>query len=474
MAEAVETKPVSLGIREKHEMIKNVISYVLELGGYVIVHDNGMISMANTPSDPILLSSKKGQSGNPLVVYDVNPSIQNGLIINPFVEPIGSKSIERIWFNSQTNKTHTNVFARILEYLVENAVKAATGVEITNEYIVHALSGIVNNADNKTSAEFARIIKQLPEYDGGLDDDVLKECMLITDQPSPANFLSITIRQQDKLSYIRTFFQDEEGEFKKNFGNKIRKKTWTLIESIFKEIYGVSELDKPFYIESTDSIRCPGFVTYLRVLIKSWNRFIPYLQFLYSEAEADDMIAKIMYLENSIPHLDALANISGWARGTPTGELTLSDGSMPDGMDPNNSPEPIVRQTPMAPVAPMPREHAPVYAEAPKYEPAAVEEQPKPTNSPYSTRSIYDLENDSRRDRRDDRDRYRREDSDRDRRDYDDRYYRRDRDDRNYDRYDRYDRYDNRRREYSRDRYDTRRRSYDRDRDDYNPGRRVI
>ena len=438
--------PAVLTVKQKQEMAMLIVKNLLELGGHVRVNEDGIVSFANTPNDPINLILKNDKTPHPLVAYNVNNSVPNAAIINPFMESIGEDPTIKVWFQNLTNKVHTTVFSRILEFLVESAAKAANNVEITNEYVIHVLSGIVGSADHRTSAEFAKLVKEMPEFDGGIDEKVVAECNLITENPKPLDFVSICVQKNERRAFLKTFLQDDEAIFKKKFGSRIRKKTWALIEAVFAEIYCTNNFSKPIIDVTVEDRTCPSFVAYLSVLIQSWNRFIPYLQFIYDDAAAEQMIQQIVYLESCMPYLSAIADVTTWARNNYEGTVQLNNGQTDPTMDPSNSvavaPAPV---KPKPAVNVQPRLLPPTEAEViqPKARNHSVETEETPAGPPpgriYVPRDpIDDLEAERARRREENRMRdeeFRREFDDRDRRrdPRDDDRDRRYRDDRRYD-----------------------------------------
>ena len=396
--------PAVLTVKQKQEMAMMIVKNLLELGGHVRVNEDGIVSFANTPNDPINLILKNDKTPHPLVAYNVNNSVPNAAIINPFMESIGEDPTIKVWFQNLTNKVHTTVFSRILEFLVESAAKAANNVEITNEYVIHVLSGIVGSADQKTSAEFAKLVKEMPEFDGGIDENVIAECSLITENPKPLDFVSICVQKNERRAFLKTFLQDDEAIFKKKFGSRIRKKTWALIEAVFAEIYCTTNFSKPIIDVTVEDRTCPSFVAYINVLIQSWNRFIPYLQFIYDDAAAELMIQQIVYLESCMPYLSAIADVTTWARNNYEGTVQLNNGQADPTMDPSNSVSAAVPTKPKPAVNIQPRLLPPTETEVvqPKERNHSVETEEAPAGPPpgriYVPRDpIDDLEADRAR-----------------------------------------------------------------------------
>lgn len=315
MSEEQVTKPASENsVREKHELIANVIANMIELGDYLKVNPDGTISYLTKPDVPILYKQNGSDQPQPLINYTTK-KVQKSIMVNPFVETIGTDSMEKVWLFHTTNIIHTSIFSRILEYLFENVVKAGKGEQLDHPSLMHVLSGVANYADVKTEAEFAKLVKALPEYEGELDDKMIRECGLVTNHPKPKDFISITRNKAKKASWITVFLADDESQLKKRLGSKVRVKTWKLIEQLIREIYAVDDITKPIYYTESTSGKCPSFITYLTVLVKSWNRFIPYLEpVLGSEERVEENVNRIIFLESVLPRLEELASYAVWAR----------------------------------------------------------------------------------------------------------------------------------------------------------------
>lgn len=324
MAEQKDTMTVA----EKHSLISRFLTNLLELGGMIKVHDDGLISYASKPDEPIMLKVSGDPEPRPLVVYRTKIEQPKAIVINPFVEPIGKDPTDKLWFYNTTNTVHAVTLTRIIEFLFTNVVKAANGSPVDDPTLIHVLSGLVNSADLKTEKEFAKIVKSLPEFDGELDEQMLNEISLIADHTKPKDFVTISRSKQERKTILTTFLYNQENDLKKKLGTKIRKKTWTLIEKLFKEIYATENIYDPIFTITTEQKRCPTFLTYVKVLINSWNKFIPYLTYLYGEDGAEEQINKIIMLESVMDKLDDLSNVAHWARGCITGKLQLSNGEI--------------------------------------------------------------------------------------------------------------------------------------------------
>lgn len=316
-------------VSERHAIIRNLLTNILELGESIVVDkDSGRISFADRPEEPILFRTQKSQTAQPLVIYQLACKIPNAILMNPFVEPVGEDPTDKRWFYNVTNRIHTTTVARILEFIFENVVKAAQGEQIDDPQIIHVLSGIIGNADVKTGKELTKIFSRIPEYSDGLDDKMISECQLVTTDPKPKDFVTISRSKREKRAILTSFMQDDENVFKKKFGSSIRKKTWTLIEQIFKEIYMVTDLSGPLIEETVGQSKCPSFIAYLKVLCRAWNCLIPYFKFIFTDDQAQANIERIVFIESCFDQLENLATVATWARGCLNGIIELKDGSM--------------------------------------------------------------------------------------------------------------------------------------------------
>lgn len=311
-----------------HKNIERMVTGMLELGGGVIVHDDGHVSWATSPTESVQIAT--GKEDLTLCTYKTDCKIPNAILINPLAESVGKPTSEKIWFYQVTGLVYSKTAAQVIYRLLETAVAAYTGnLEIKDPCFIHALSGIIGYVDNKTDKEIKLLSKKTRDYGEVLDEKILIEFDLIR-KANILDFVSITYNKLSRTATLRTCFADPEEDFKKQFGNRIRKKTWEMLETLIKEIYAVEDLTKPIIEVQIKDLKCPQFRAYMEVFVKAWSFMMPYLGHVFSEDTAEFMNGEIVFLESCIPNLTKYAEKGMWANLSTTKPIEMIDGTTVD------------------------------------------------------------------------------------------------------------------------------------------------
>lgn len=427
---------------ETHKQIERMIGALLRLGRVTIIHDDGRISWTHSPTETLTIPVK-GKEPMTLCTYKVDCKLHNAIMVNPLNESVGTMSSEKLWFYQITGMTYSRVAASVIYKLLETAVAAyKDNMKITDPIFIHALQSVIGFIDDKTDKEIKLIMNNTRDYSDVLDEQLLKEFDLIR-KVNILDLMSITYDRKSRTTRLRTCFGDPEEKFKKQFGKKIRKKTWEMLETLFKEIYATEDLTKPIFEVQAQDLKCPQFKTYLEVLVKSWSFLMPFLSHIYDDETAEDMNNDIVFLESCVPNIDKFATVGMWTNTTTFKPIDLGDGT---------TTEDVRTQTEERPSRS--RVDASVRRDTVKDDPTPVSEPKDPHTARNEANQTVGLAEEAHRRSRDEL--FRRDEDDRYRR-YSDRVF--DRYDR--DRYrDRYDRRDDRYDRYPRDRYE--RDDYDR------------
>lgn len=317
---------------EVHDTLQRIVTEILQLGMTLTVHDDGHISWAATPNVPIVIQSdqKKKKDPMPLCTYMTDCRIPNALILNPLNETIGEMTSEKRWYYSVTNMAHSMAFANVIKSMLETAVAVHNGsFELKDPYYIHVLQNIVGSVDNKTEKELNILNKKMRNYDDVLDEKILEEFNLIT-KVNIFDFVTIAYNKKSRTASIITCFQDEEETFKKQFGTRIRKKTWEMLEDLFREIYAVEDLTKsPIEVQIND-LKCPQFRAHLETLVKGWSHLLPFLRCAYNEESAEKTAESIVFLESALPLLPKLIDKGRWLGGGTMKAIELPNGGVVD------------------------------------------------------------------------------------------------------------------------------------------------
>jgi hypothetical protein len=338
---------------EVHDTLQRIVTEILQLGMTLIVHDDGHISWATSPNTPIVLTQdqKKKKDPMPLCTYMTDCRIPGALILNPLNESVGEMTSEKRWYYSVTNMAHSMAFAQVIRSMLETAVAVHNGTfELKDPYYIHALQNIVGAVDSKTEKELAILNKKMRNYDEVLDEQILEEFNLIT-KVNIFDFVTIAYNKKSRTASLVTCFQDEEETFKKQFGTRIRKKTWQMLEDLFREIYAVEDLTKaPIEVQIND-LKCPQFRAHLELLTKAWSHLLPFLRCAFDETSAEKTAESVVFLESCLPLLPKLIDKGRWIGGGTMKPIELSNGDVVDKntevlVDPTakNKSQPVSRQ----------------------------------------------------------------------------------------------------------------------------------
>ncbi len=313
---------LKLDPKKAHRELTELLESIITLGGMLRVNEEGMIYYAD--GKQMFFKNDKTGDIRPIVLYRTDCKIKNAIMVNPTSESVGMEDPQdKKWFYNTVNTIHTATFSRLVEAIITNLVKALDGDCDINPMLVHVLSGLVNSMDKKTVEEYKKLLKAMPDIDG-IDDEMISETNLITMNSKPRDFLSISRSRDKKTTILKAFCADDAN---RNYKNKVRKKTWNLIEKIFREIYIKDDLTQPLIEKPWTNAYCPMFVSFVEVLVESWNKMAPYLGFLYSDEDAEAIINKLALIEFGMRHINEYAKISRWAPGGASGTVVDSDGN---------------------------------------------------------------------------------------------------------------------------------------------------
>lgn len=319
----------NMNAKEIHQRIRELITSMVELGEMNIVHEDGHISWSSSPTEPIIAPDPKGKRDpGVLCVYMVDCKIPNAVILNPLTETVGEISNDKKWFYANTLMKYSCTVTKVINLLLDTAVAANSGtLTLTDPHFIHALEGIVKYVDDKSSKEFGILNGKMRKYDDELDEKMLEEFQLIN-QSDVKDFVTLTYNKLSRTASVVTCFQDPEEKFKKQFGTRIRKKTWVLLETLFKELFACEDLSKSPIIVQAKDLKCPQFKTWVEALMKGWSMLLPYLPHIYGDESAEKAAQSIVFVESCLPHINRFAEKAAWIGSGTMGSISLNDGSM--------------------------------------------------------------------------------------------------------------------------------------------------
>lgn len=274
-----------LSKKEAHKRAKFFITDILELGNELVVRDDDRITWAGSEDD-ILIVPDKNVPAKTLYVYSIDVQNPNGIVLNPINETV-VMSQDHKWFYNTINKLLRTTFCKVLVAIIDTAISAKKDISVLKDpAIVHLLTPFVNDVDEKMRSEIE----------------------LITDRKSDDpinNIINIKYSKKSQSAGVYTLFQDKNQEFIKNFGNKVRKKFWTLLEKVFQEVFSKEEIntETPIYeVKKEGQYACPRFRTMIDAYIYVWKMMLPFYPLIYSNEDFVDKITD--QIQNSLINLE--------------------------------------------------------------------------------------------------------------------------------------------------------------------------
>lgn len=313
-----EDIPVASKI-EKLSQYTSMLKDMIELGDRVRVRDDLTLVYIEEPNKPIMYVTDT--TTRPLVLIGSEGSnIEDAIRVDPSREVSVSRDEpnDKAWFFDKITKTTAEYFSNIMDLLMFNAIKVATGHE--NEVspdLLKPLSLIVNKVDDKTAKEYTKIGALVPllQNDLEVDEQMAEEVKLLTQNRGPRAYFSIHRVKNNRYVYLDTFINDETGEVKKQLGNKIRKKTWAVLTQVVGTILQVADTEtlkraNRLSFDAPADSKCPMLAAFAQALVHVWNCYIPFFDFLMDEESAKANIRRISNIEKCIPILNDLAGSS--------------------------------------------------------------------------------------------------------------------------------------------------------------------
>lgn len=276
----------------KHEQITEFLTKILELGQYLQVHDDGLITPATNPDEPYYMTDKTNDTvQRKLYVYRTDIKDPDALMMNPINELV-SVSKEKLWFYQSISTILSITYNKVMQVLIQVGSKIKSGEETGDPVLLAILSSNINDIDDKTFNEYKKI------FDGA----------------SAKEFMNIYYDKAHKTSKLRVCFQNKTDDFKNIFGSKVRRKSWTLFNNLTNAIFHVEEektLDD-VYVKTTERLDYPQFETYMTVWIRAWKALAPFFPYIFDVEVANATINDLNIIEKHMDHVDVYRQKSGW------------------------------------------------------------------------------------------------------------------------------------------------------------------
>ncbi len=285
-----------------NQNVTDMLQKMLQLGDSFVVDINKQVHYVTSPDEPILIPSKNEKIDRKLYVYDVNIKDPEAIILNPLAETM-TDGVEKLFFYAALSNIVSQWLYRILLFIVEESVNQKGEPKETNTKLVPILAPFISKVDEKMVEELEKI-----KAAGHKD------------------FCNIYYNRMKKTSALIMGLEDESGTYIKSFGSsKIRKKTWTVITDIVKNILKVPEDKKikEVYSCSTEKVECPQFTTFSDVWIRMWECLDPYLDWFENHHSDPETIES---LKNHIKHAPVYRECVMWLK-QPTANKFVAPGT---------------------------------------------------------------------------------------------------------------------------------------------------
>lgn len=179
--------------------------------GYTTDEDNYV-----TTRDTTRITLRENGDEKELILYQEQIKDTNAMILNPFAEGLGDV-ISTNWFYRTNQKVMSNKIIVAMKSVMQMCLADKTKKTKDNEpyplWLVDLMSVVVNDVDEKLIEEFDTITK----------DDLA--------------FVNIVYAPRQIMAYLRCgLFENDRGTPWRDKFTKIRKKSWTVFETLFNKL----------------------------------------------------------------------------------------------------------------------------------------------------------------------------------------------------------------------------------------------
>jgi len=199
-------------MEERHVTIQDAAQFVrelLELGGVYKIDSTDFIVSA---IDGSVITVEVDGKNKPIMLWSEKAKLGDHVLLNIFGETINT-TVERNWFYTFIGMLPGHIIKNMMMSIINSALSTTE----SNTYaMMEAITPFVKEIDEKTKTEFSLLT-------------VRDIALIVFHKPS-------------KTAQLQTKLFDEE--FRKSLGKKIRVKTWTLFENMFKALMNVETVEQ--------------------------------------------------------------------------------------------------------------------------------------------------------------------------------------------------------------------------------------
>ena len=249
-----------------NEKVTDMLKKMFQIGDTFFVDINKQVHNKFDINEPIYIQMKDEKIQRKLYIYDTNITDPEAIILNPLAETM-NPGAECLTFYSSLTSVLSQWVYRVVYFIVTESIryKDCKDGAYPNTSLIPILTPFIDKVDSRLATELEKI------REAGLKDF----CTLYYNRSQKSTTMLIGI--------------EDDGDYIKQFpASKIRKKTWSIIEAIFKFVLDVpaDKKIKEVYHCKTEKVECPIFTTYSDVWIRVWEKIMPYMD-LFDGHESD-------------------------------------------------------------------------------------------------------------------------------------------------------------------------------------------
>lgn len=262
--------------------VREFITKVLITGGILKVDDAGIVYWKGAEDEMAVVDLDGGKGI--LHTYTTSSKHPDAVIINPFSEAI-TMSIDRNWFYKVTS----NIFAQNL---------------------IRVMRTLIVLAQEKEEGSYPDLLPYITPIADKIDDKVLTEFNYIV-EVGTKDFCSIVYHARAKETKLFLGIEDPTGDFTKAIPtSKVRKKTWTLLQTLLKSIFKTEGPVSNDLVSSTCLMNCPHFRTYMDVWIRCWRAIEPIAAL--TDPINEELPELLDDIESHLERIDAYFKLCQW------------------------------------------------------------------------------------------------------------------------------------------------------------------
>lgn len=201
-------------MEERHVTIQNAAQFVrelIELGNVYKIDNTDYITSV---IDGSVITVEVDGKNKPIMLWSEKAKLGDHVLLNIFGETINT-TVERNWFYTFIGMLP----GHIIKNMMMTIINAALSTEEKNTYkTMEVVAPFVTEIDEKTKSEFSLLTVR--------------------------DIATIVFHKPSKTAQLQTKLFDEE--FRKAIGKKVRVKSWSLFENMFKTLMNIESVEQMY------------------------------------------------------------------------------------------------------------------------------------------------------------------------------------------------------------------------------------